>query len=680
MAAANTPMELPKKAQEGVIAFLYQAYSLMMQQYNIREQMRQVDLAYIRENDLTRENWRGRISNAWGDADRYQNITVPVVKPQVETSVTYQASVFLTGTPLFGCVAGPQFIDEALQMETVVDENAIRGAWKRELMLMFRDGFKYNICASEIAWEREITYALDTDITFADGKQGKPKEVIWEGNVLRRMDMYNTFFDTRVHPTRIHTHGEFVGYDQLMGRIALKKFIAELPDKMISNVNAAFESGFGGWGNGGLIGGVQNYYIPPINPAALINKNMYATNDWMMWAGLVDTAGGKIKYQNLYQVTVLYARILPADFGIRTPAPNTPQVWKFIIVNHQVVIYAERQTNAHGWLPIIFSQPNEDGLAYQTKSLADDMIPLQSVSSALLNSVIASRRRAISDRTLYDPSRVSADQINSANPSAKIPVRPAAYGTEISKSVYAFPYRDDQSSIALGEIQTIGNMGDYIAGHNKAQQGQFVKGNKTRHEYENVMQHASGRDQLCSILLEDQFFSPMKLILKSNILQYQGGVSYYNRAEQRNVQIDPVKLRQAIFEFKISDGLIPADKLIGADVASVALQQIGSSQILSRKYDSSQLFSYIMKTQGADLREYEKSKEQVAYEEAMGAWSAQGDRMMETLKTLSPIAAKDTPIVQLMEMIKGMIPPQPKPADFGWNPKPEANNGNPTSK
>lgn len=46
---------------------------------------------------------------------------------------------------------------------------------------------------------------------------------------------------------------------------------------------------------------------------------------------------------------------------MKVPAPNTPQVWKFVYVNHSVLIYAERQTNAHGYLPMLFGQL-EDGL------------------------------------------------------------------------------------------------------------------------------------------------------------------------------------------------------------------------------------------------------------------------------------------------------------------------------
>ena len=536
---------------------------MLNQSWNVREKMRQVDLTYIREADWTKEHRRAQLANRYGDSSRFQNVTVPVVMPQVEAAVTYQSSVFLTGTPLFGMVAPPGQEDQALQYQAIMEENSVRGGWIQQLQMFFRDGFKYNISAIEVDWGREVTQAIETDVGFLAGKEGKPKEVIWQGNKLRRWDMYNTFFDSRYKPTDIYKHGEFVGMTELMSRIHLKKFINELPDKMIANIIPAFESGLGSNASGG-VGGIESYYVPQINPDALISKDPKRSTDWMAWATL-STKQNVIQYRNLYEVTTIYARILPSDFDLRVPSANTPQIWKFIIVNHQVIIYAERQTNAHGYLPVLFGQPNEDGLGYQTKSLANNAEPFQSISSALVNSAMAARRRAISDRTLYDPSRVSEAHINSDNPSAKIPVRPAAYGKPVGEAVYAFPYRDDQSAVAFQELPQMLQMANTVNGQNQAKQGQFVKGNKTLHEYDSVMSNANGRDQMTSMLLEAQVFTPMKHILKLNIMQYQAGVSIFSPTAEASIQIDPVALRASQAIFKVTDGLTPTDKTISSD-------------------------------------------------------------------------------------------------------------------
>lgn len=641
--AANTPITLSKNAQDGVLQFYRSCYGMLIQHWNIREQMRMIDLAYIREQDWTSEHRKARIANRYGDSDKYQNQTVPVILPAVETAVTYQTSVFLTGVPIFGVVADPANIDAALQMETLIDHQAIKGGWNRELIHHFRNGFKYNIAALEVCWKKKLSFAVETDLNY-DPKLGKPKEIIWEGNYIKNLDMYNTMWDTRVIPADVAEKGEFAGYVELMSRSALKSFIAELPDKIIENIKPALESGIGGQS-----AAPESYYIPRINPEALLNRNIKVSTDWMAWFSASNAdAQPPINYKNLYEVTTLYARIIPSDFGIRVPSPNTPQVWKFIIVNNKIIIYAERQTNAHNLIPILFSQPLEDNLSYQTKSLAANVRGIQDITTALVNSVVAARRRAISDRTLYDPSRIRKEDINSDNPSPQIPVRPSAYGQDITKSVYPFPFRDDQTGVILQELPLFSKMSQDITGQNPAKQGQFVKGNKTQREFETVMGNANGRDQLISIMYEAQLFTPLKEIIKINNLQYAGESSYISRDPQVTtpVNVDPVALRKATLNFKISDGLVPSDKILSGDEWKVAVQSVSTSPALAQGYNLAPMFSYLMKTQGADLTPFEKSKEQMAYEQALGVW-----QQMKQLSIEKGVPFND---------------PQPLPEQFGY--------------
>lgn len=647
--AGNTPMLLSAKQQEAIKAYLFQCYELYDQLWSRREIMLKVDRQYARETDRALENSRAKIANFQGDSNRFQNITIPIVLPQVESAVTYQTSVFLTGIPLFGVASSPTYEDEAIQLETAIDDQAIRGGWTREFTMFFRDGAKYNIAAVEVVWDREITAALETNI----GNTSKPdvKQVIWEGNCVKRWDMYNAFYDTRVNPAEMYRKGEFAGKIEMFSRVQLKKLFAELPDIQIGNVTAAFDSPTLGISIAGDTKNSQTYYIPDVNPNCPITPAFQGGMNWDSWAGIAG-AEQKIRYQNQYQVTTLYARIIPQDFGIRVPAPNTPQVWKFIFVNNSVLIYAERQTNAHGYLPVLFSQPLEDGLGYQTKSLATNVAPIQDITSALSNSDIAARRRAVSDRVLYDPSRITEAHINNPNPSAKIPVRPAAFGKNVAEAVYAFPFRDDQSAINSQKIAQYTSYANVISGSNPVRQGQFVKGNKTQSEFDSVMANANGRDQVTAIGYETQVFTPLKEILKLNILQYQGGVSLFSREKESDVQVDPVALRKAVTNFKVSDGLTPLDKQMDTDTFLVALQQIGSSPALAADYNIGPLFSYIMKLKGAKITPFEKSPQQKAYEQAVSAWQ----QAVES-------AFKANPNVQASQ-----IPPQPTPDQYGYNP------------
>ena len=650
--SSATPLIIPEKSQEALIQFHRQCYSMLNQQWNIREQMRQIDLAYIRETDWTVEHKRAQLANRYGDSTKFQNITVPVVMPQVEAAVTYQSSVFLTGNPIFGWVSAPDNEDAALQYQAIIEENSIRGGWVRELMIFFRDCFKYNVGLVETVWDRQVTAAIETDMSFTGGQEGKPKEIIWQGNCVRRWDPYNSFWDARYKPTDISKNGEFIGTTELMSRVHLKKFINELPDKMVSNIKTAFESGMGSQASSGT-GGIESYYLPQINPDALIQKDPKRSTDWLAWASLLERPAGEIVYKNLYEVTTLYARIIPQDFRLRVPSANTPQVWKFIIVNHQILIYAERQTNAHNLLPVLIGQPNEDGLGFQTKSLGANAKPFQEMASALVNSAMAARRRAISDRGIYNPLLVSAAHINSDSPVAKIPMRPAGYNKHPNEAYFPIPFRDDQSAVAFQELPQVLQMANLVNGQNQAKQGQFVKGNKTLHEFDTVMNNANGRDQTTAMLFEAQVFTPMKEIIKINTIQYQAGTSIYSPTQQRVVKIDPVQLRQSFTAFKITDGLTPTDKVISADELAMAMQVMGSSQAIGAGYNMAPAFSYLMKTRNVDLSQFEKSPQQQAYEQALGSWQ-------QTVEMLAK---------QMGENIDPKkFPPQPTPEQYNYTP------------
>jgi hypothetical protein len=653
-----TPYTPSEKSQRVIIDFLRNTASLHLSQWNIRDQMRSIDLAYMRETDFTEEQAKAKAANRAGDATKFQNIVLPVIQPQVESAVTYQQSVFLTGYPIFSCVSVPEFAEQSAQMDTIIGEQQDHGNWVQECLTAIRDGFKYNLMAMEVSWDKEVTYSLSTDVSFKGGQEGRPSEVLWEGNKLRRLDLYNTFWDTRVLPKDVAAKGEYAGYNEIMSLIALKAFVASLPSRI--NMTEALESGFNAPISSVVSTGNNGFFAPQLNPEAVVDLNVMNGTNWVRWMGFSQDSS-QTKYKDVYQVTTFYARILPSDFGFKgLPAQNTPQVWKFIIVNNQVVIYAERLTNAHNLIPIILSQPLDDGLGYQTKSFAKNIQPIQEITTALSNSSIASRRRAISDRMLFDPSRVSAGAINNDSPTAKIPVRPSAYQQELSKAVYAIPFRDDQFQINMAEIQSYRSMANEISGLNPVRQGQFVKGNKTNQQFDQVMGNANGRDQTLALTLEGNFFRPIKMIVKSNILQYQGGTTLYNRDSERMVTVDPVMLRKANLTLKVSDGLEPSSKLINGEVLASATQFLAANQQIGAEYNVGDMFAYMFQSSGLKLAQFKKPAPQVAYEQAVAQWQGAIGALAEQLST-----AAMTP-EQLQEALGTL--PQPTPEQFGYTP------------
>lgn len=609
MPAPTTPMPIGADAQEAVALYFNSAISLYATSFNIRSQMVRRDLAYYGTNDTTENNQRAKEANNSGDVTKIQNVTVPVVMPQVESRLAYLQETFLSGHPVFSTVAPPDQKDAISQMDAVIEDNSTRGAWPNELLKTMRDGLKYDFGAIEVVWEDRKIFSVTTPqqdkIT-----QGTAKETFYAGNFLRRLDPYNVILDTRVSPEEVHTRGEFAGYTEIISRIELKKRMEDLNPLGSMNFRKAFEAPGPGTN---IVRDINSpYFIPSINPDALLPLASRQEHNWMSWAGLVgDAKDDGINYQNSYEFSVLYARVLPSDFKMHVKNRNHVQIWKFILVNRKIVIFAERQTNAHNLLPIIICKPSNDGMAWQSKSFAENVVPIQSISSALVNSALESQRRKVYDRLLYDPSKVNKKDIDQISSVSRIPVKSSQYGKGIADAVYQIPYRDEGVADIMMLSQQVTSMGDVVNGQNRVQQGQFQKGNKTRKEFDTVMYNASNRERMMAMGLEYTFYQPIKQIVLSNILQYQPPTTLINEQTGASTPIDPTVLRQANLKFKLADGFMPAEKLVSMDMMAQVFQAATSLPQVSVEYDLMGMWTYSMALQGANwLKDFKRPPDQ----------------------------------------------------------------------
>lgn len=640
MASMDLPFTVSPKHSEAVVKYLQEVQD-GVGTWNIRSSMEKIDIAYQRELDLTDATVKAKLVLAGGDITKIPNMQVPIIKPQIEAAKTYLTSVFLTGYPIFGIVSGPENAEIAEQYNTIMIENSIRGGWARELGMFFNDGLKYNLNGLKVAWEEEKIYSPDIDPT---SKDMKPKETVWAGNTLTRMDMYNTFFDYRCAPAEVHRKGDFVGYNEVYSKNRFKEFVANLPYK--SNTALAFGSAFAD----------EYYHVPKVN------QNVWtpATGafSWDGWLGYSNNNG--LNYSGAYVITHLYARIVPADFDMSVAARTQVQIWYFVIVNGKHVIYAERQTNLHKYLPILIGQPLEDGLGLQTKSFAEDIKPFQDIASGLWNSRLAAARRRISDRMLYNPKFVKKSDINSPEPTAKIPVALPSYANSLDMAVKQIPFEDGAAATFQSEVNAVMDFSFFASGQNRVQQGQFQKGNKTQHEFDSVMGASDGRNRAMALYIESQTFTPAKEMMKLNILQYAESGEIFNPVEGKPVKIDAAAIRQKAVAFKMSDGLMPNDKLISAEEFQVGLQTIQAVPALQQGYDVVGLFSYMMKSRGAEgFSKFEKSQLQLQYESQIEAWKQVAE---SAIKSDKPVPTQPQPSPELQaELAAKQAKAQPAP-------------------
>lgn len=615
--------KLSKAAKDKLLEYAQQCRRSFYAQTMLRDSMLLVDKYYNRTYGVTSGDVQLRLANMLGKPVQVTDFIVPMVLPQVETATGKLAATFLEGTPMFMAGAGPEHQDAALQFNTIVKENATHTGWDAEFISTFRDGFKYNICGISITWDVETTWGVKND----NNNNPTRVEVVWSGNKAKSLDMYNTFFDTRVDPSDVAKEGDFVGTTEVLTPSGMKKYTNRLfqlvePLVIIDALNSRMTENTSTSDH-------TLYYTPDIVGASQHAAKGPITN-WASFFGTQVSQTGSVSYAHAYYKTTMYVRIIPSSFGITGPEANHPQIFKLVIINDQVLLEVERQSNAHDMFPMIIMQPYSDGLRLQTKSLAENLMDLQDLSSNMWNATLAAKRRAVSDRGIYNPLYIESKDINNPNPAAKIPLRSAAMYQPISNAYFPIPFRDEQTPAFMNIANGLERFSYVVAGTNPMQQGQLVKGNKTKSEVDDVMEGTDLRERLVTISVRSRLMIPARTIIQNNILQYQSSTTYMNAEEQKAVEIDPVKLRNALLLFQIGDGASPLDREMSTEEFAVALQTLQSVPALGVEYRIGQLFAHLMSLRGADLRPFRKTNVERMYEQQMAVWQQQAQMAVET--------------------------------------------------
>lgn len=529
--------------------------------------------------------------------------TPPVVVSQVDSMVAYLADVYLSGYPIFPIVSNPGNKKAAEQLEVMLDDHATLGGYARQLLLFFKDGVKYNLSALEADWtaiEQYTTIDNFLDPT-ASAKISRDNKSYTK---LKRLDPYNTFWDKTIPPGDVSQEGDYAGYVEIRSRTKLKRFLNRL-----SNDNEAFNV------KEALASAVANvtYRQHPQVSQYVTSRTPKTGMDWTRY--ITGSAEDRGVGDDNFEVITLYARIIPSDFGMSVPLPNTPQIWKLVYVNETILVQAKRIISAYDYLPILFGQPLEDGLGYQTQSIAESNIPFQEAAKTLFNIRFNAARRAVSDRALYDPDLINASDVNAPVPAAKIPVKSNRLDTSrrISDAYQPIPFEAKGTETAIQDAMAILNMSKDLSGLNSPMQGQFQKGNKSVQEWNDTMGGADARLRMPALVLEYQVFMPLKEILKLNIFQFGNDAEIISQKSGDLVQVNINELRKQVLSFRVADGYTPKSKLAGTESLQMLMQMITQSPALQQYYGGAmpQLFSHIAQLMGVrGLEEYTPSPEQ----------------------------------------------------------------------
>ena len=584
---------LSRNQQETICSYMRECWD-MFPHDELRHRWAEIDRAVMRQRSIhekLEEKKNGKM----------KPVVVPVVQPQTDTFVSQLTKIFISPGNMFQAVSAPENDEQTKAINALLRQHETVGAYAREFILWIRDASKYNLHAMEVSWASTTTrqYANSPLGATPSSAEAMVSSNPYYYNRLKRISPYNLFYDRTVDPAKVHEDGEFVGYHEQVNFPQIKKLMQESFSENTMNFSLALASGTA----------ELDMVWDPSDTCTDPKGDPRATSsiDWVAFANTNAFQTEKNKeVKRGYILTTLYFRSTPSLLGIRGEKDDTIRVYKVLIVNSTNIIYFGEQTAAHGYFPIVMGQPVEEGLSLQTPTFVENVKPIQDLVSTLHTSRVADLARALSDRGIYDPLLVDGKFMNSANVTAKIPLKPYGQGRQmIGQAYYQIPYRADAAASLMQEAQLVTRYGEDIGGLNPVQRGSFVKGNKTLGEFQTIMGNADDRMFVIGLMIEVQSLTPIKEMLKSNILQYQGPATVFDSITKKEIDVNPATLRQIQFAFQIADGLKPTSMLANSDNLATALQFIAQSPQLQQSYDLVKLFAHIYNTKGAvDLESF----------------------------------------------------------------------------
>lgn len=574
---APDKLRLSKDVQKSLVSYLAGVLTAHKSHTELRTKMEAIDVAYARYKGDDAEAAIEAAECPAGNIFAEDSITAPIVVSQVDSLVAYLSEVFLSGYPLFPVVSTPANRLYAEQLETLIDDHSILGGYARQLLMFLRDGAKYNFSAIEADWDSIEQFEVMADFLAEDSQSIKRKAKCF--TAVRRLDPYNTICDDTVAPGDVAAEGDYAGYIEVISRTKLKRLLNKYSrNQEVYNVSEAMSSSSTD---------SNNYTIHPNISNYIDAKRPKDGVDWEAYFAGTDASKRRANRGSTatdYEKVTLYARIIPDDFGIIAPQSKSPQIWKLVFINGSVLVHAKRIISAFDRLPILFGQPLEDGLGYQTQSAAEGAIPIQEAATTLFNMRFSAARRAVSDRALYNPQMIRPSDINAATPAPKIPVtiNHLVPGASLDQAYKQIPFDLRGTETAFQDANMLVKFSEQLSGINGPQQGQFQKGNKSVSEWQDTMGGSNGRLRLPALCLEHQVFIWLKFIILLNIYQYGDDAIVVSQKTGKEMDIKIAELRQQVMSFRVADGYTPKAKLASTDMLVQGMTLLMNSPILQQ--------------------------------------------------------------------------------------------------
>lgn len=484
-------------------------------------------------------------------------MSLPLNFVHLDDMMTYFTQTFAPSRGMFYHTGSPDDAGPASQIVTLMNNHAVYGGYYRQTVLTIFNILKYNLGGFTAQWTKDSGPVLGTDSTGAATVM--QEQIVWQGNKIEALDMYNTFVDPSVHPTQLYKDGEFAGKSKLVSHYWLQ---SKASQGYYFNVEDCLREDSG-------VTRSKYYRNPPVE-AKLSRINNNGT-DWV--SILSDTP--EYAQSTGYELTEIMIRLNPFQLNLiprnaeNKVQRNRYEIWRFTVLGAERIIECTAMNNVHGFIPYFFGLLNDDSMGTSQKSVSEILQPLQDFASFLINTHVAATRKNIWGSTFYDPTCIDLNAIPAGEVSARIPLKAAGYGKDIRTMVY-HDHNPLDTEQTLGDLEKITNLVNtffptqslpsQIASIDRAIDSQVAA----------VQQGANRRLHKAGRLIDDSLFRPLRFCFYYNIIQYQPDNTSINDFYGKSVNVDLSTLRSTDLPFIVGQGI----KAVDMQAAAGKLQQI----------------------------------------------------------------------------------------------------------
>lgn len=540
----------------------------------------------------SREDRKRRQDNSAGKKPKPAAMSLPLAGAQIDECVTYMMSVYAPEMDFFEAVAPA---DKQIMAQAVVGElnkQSQKGQYYRHFTRMCTGAIRYNFGGLTCNWEKMQGVVFKGQ---PGGVAGKTVDTVWEGNILKSIDVYNFGYDTSVHPVDLAAEGEFYWEVERVTPFRVRRMAQAGMlfgiERYVGEVFAA---------NPGQSAEGKSFYL---QPPSVRDENSLSGEGQTNWVSILRASDVKEStpgVELLHFVTWLN----PSHFGLS--ASVELECWRIVIANGKYLTFAMKLDTTHGLLPVAIACPLEDDLKNEQRTHAEMLIPLQQFASFLMNAHQEAHRKAIYGVTVFSQQLfpgLDVDQENMA--SAIIPMQTSASGIDIDKAFrhYNTAPNTDKNVVDIGNIIQLMQK---ILPTDMVQQVADLE-RATVYQAAATVQAGNRRQLKIARMISDQCINVIKFQMIYNLYSNMQSISYVDPNGQRT-SIQVGDLVDAQIEYEIGTGLKGIDRLITVQIIRDVLNGIIQSQQAIAEFDIVALLNYFATLAGdkTDLRQFRR--------------------------------------------------------------------------